>query len=165
MRYFFTVVFLSIFLTSCSTTSTNVTSGNIKIGMNKADFCVAAVSFRPGEDPCHAPVFTTSKEAPGIYYPSTKMEIMHSHKKDYFFVFQNVNTPYNYVSYKQGDGTLIKIFKNFNDAKEFASGDVKFSIETSKIDRAKKICSDRGLTEGTEKFADCALAELKKITE
>ena len=164
-RITFILIFISIFLNSCATTSQNVSSGDIKIGMSKDDFCTASVTFRSGEDPCNKPLFSLSLEAPGIYYPSTKMEIMHSTKKDYFFVFQNVNTPFDYTTFKEGDGFLKKIFKNFDEAKKFASGGNKLLIKQNNIDKAKQICSQKGMVNGTEEFADCSLSELKKLSK
>lgn len=161
----FILIFISIFLNSCATTSQNVRSGDIKIGMSKKDFCVASVTFKSGENPCSKPIFSLGLEAPGIYFPSTKMEIMHSTKKDYFFVFQNVSIPFDYTTFKEGDGFLKKIFKNFDEAKEFASGGNKLLIKQNNIDKAKQICSQKGMVKGTEEFADCSLTELKKLSK
>ena len=111
----------------------------------------------------------------GIYYPETKMEIMYDQNKEFFFVFENVTIPYDwYDPYKsiwvsgpediKGDGTLIKIFKNYDDAKNFASGK-EFSIGSDKVQQAKKACKDLGFESGTEEFAECSLKKLKEQSQ
>lgn len=154
------IIFLGLFLNGCGTTSSHMEKGNVKIGMNKDEFCIAVNSFRFSQDPCKQPLLSGLSEVPGIYYPETKMEIMHDSQKDFFFVFQNVNVPYDYLKLKDGDGTLIKIFRNFEEAKVFASGR-KFAIGSDKVEKAKQICKSKGFEPGTEDFADCSLKELK----
>ena len=85
-------------------------------------------------------------------------------KKNYFFVFENVNSPVNYNTLKEGDGTLIKIFKNFDEAKKFASTK-EFTIGDDKVQIAKQACETKGLEPGTEEFAECSLKKLKEISQ
>jgi len=160
VRNFILITFLGLLLNGCGTTATHMEKGNVKIGMSKTDFCIEVNSFRFSQDPCKQPFFSSLSEVPGIYYPETKMEIMHDSKKDFFFVFENVNVPYDYLKLTEGDGTLIKIFRNFEDAKNFAS-DRKFTIGYDKIEKAKQSCKKKGFEPGTENFSDCSLKELK----
>jgi hypothetical protein len=139
--------------------------GNVKIGMTKDEFCLAVNSFRFSKDPCKGTFMEGfNNEAKGLYYPETKMEIMHDLEKEFFFVFGDVNTPYNYDTLKEGDGTLIKILKNFNDAKKFASAK-DFAIGDDKIQIAKQACKTKGLEPGTEEFADCSLKKIKELSQ
>tara|TARA_B100001175_G_C19239176_1_gene509185 strand:+ start:100 stop:594 length:495 start_codon:yes stop_codon:yes gene_type:complete len=154
------LIFLGLFLNGCATTSSNMEKGNVEIGMNKKEFCIAVTTFKWSHNPCAQPLFSSLNEVPGIYYPETKMEIMHDSQKEYFFVFENVNVPYDYNKLENGDGTLIKIFRNFEEAKVFASGR-KFAIGSDKVENAKQICKSKGFEPGTEEFADCSLKELK----
>jgi hypothetical protein len=105
-----------------------------------------------------------NNEARGLYYPETKMEIMHDLEKEFFFVFENVNRPYNYDTLKEGDGTLIKIFKNFDEAKKFASTK-EFAIGDNQVQIAKQACKAKGLEPGTEEFAECSLKKLKELSQ
>ena len=85
--------------------------------MNKEDFCFTQVTMciqTMGE--------AWNNKVRGIYYPDTKKEIAYDKKEKTFFVFENVNQGINYREYDDnGDGTLIKIFKNLGEAKKFAS--------------------------------------------
>ena len=164
MKNLIFIISLGLFLYGCGTTSSHMEKDNVSIGMNKKEFCVAVNTFRFNHDPCAQPLFSSLSEVPGIYYPQTKMEIMHDSQKEYFFVFENVNVPYDYNNLEYGDGILVKIFKNFEEAKVFAS-DRKFSIGSDKVEKAKQICKSKGFEAGTEEFADCSLKELKKQSQ
>ena len=165
MKKLICIFVLGLLLQGCSTTSSNMDSGNIKIGMSKKDFCIQMSTFSFKNDPCFNHV-GFSRESQnilnGIYYPETKKEIMHdSNKKEYFFVFQNVNTPFNYRTLKNGDGTLEKIFKNIDDAKAFAS-QKSFLVDDNKVDKQMKACKDLGFVINTKVFADCVLKKLEE---
>jgi hypothetical protein len=165
MKKLICILVLGLLLAGCSTTSSNMDSGNIKIGMSKRDFCIQMNTFSLNNSPCYKPI-SFSREIqnilPGIYYPETKKEIMHdSDKKEYFFVFQNVNTPYNYRTLKRGDGTLEKIFKDLDDAKTFAS-QKSFLVDDNKVDKQMKACKDLGLIINTEEFGSCVLKKLEE---
>ena len=156
------LIFLGLFLNGCGTTSSHIEKGSAKIGMNKEEFCLALFTWKWSQDPCNTPLTSSIYSAPGAYYPETKMEIMHDSKMEYFFVFENVNKPYNYHNiWEQGDGTLIKIFKDHDEAKKFASSK-NFSISSSKIEKAKEAFKKIGLNEKTEEFADCTLKKIKE---
>tara|TARA_B100000941_G_C28487944_1_gene546131 strand:- start:180 stop:596 length:417 start_codon:yes stop_codon:yes gene_type:complete len=136
-----------------------MSNNNIKIGMSKKEFCIQVSSFRFSQDPCSQPLLSSINKVPGAYYPETKMEIMHDSKKEYFFVFKNVNIPYDYKNFKYGDGVLDKIFRSFDEAKDYSSGK-KFSINKDKIEKAKEYCRNLGLEPKTEKFAECTLKRI-----
>ena len=151
-----------MFLSACGTTSSNMKKGNIIIGMTKDGFCTAVNSFRFSQDPCKGTFMEGyNNTARGLYYPTTQMEIMHDLKKEYFFIFENVTIPFNYDGLKKGNGTLVKIFRNFNEAKSYASN-IKFENKEDNIEKAKQECTDLLLKPGTVEFADC---NLKKILE
>ena len=159
------IIILGLLLNGCGTTASHMAKGNVKIGMTKDEFCRAVNSFRFSKDPCKGTFMEGfNNEAKGLYYPETKMEIMHDLEKEFFFVFGDVNTPYNYDTLKEGDGTLIKILKNFNDAKKFASAK-DFAIGDDKIQIAKQACKTKGLEPGTEEFADCSLKKIKELSQ
>ena len=159
------IIILGLLLNGCGTTVSHMAKGNVKIGMTKDEFCLAVNSFRFSKDPCKGTFMEGfNNEARGLYYPETKMEIMHDLEKEFFFVFGDVNTPYNYDTLKEGDGTLIKILKNFNDAKKFASAK-DFAIGDDKIQIAKQACKTKGLEPGTEEFADCSLKKIKELSQ
>ena len=159
------IIILGLLLNGCGTTASHMAKGNVKIGMTKDEFCLAVNSFRFRKDPCKGTFMEGfNNEARGLYYPETKMEIMHDLEKEFFFVFGDVNTPYNYDTLKEGDGTLIKILKNFNDAKKFASAK-DFAIGDDKIQIAKQACKTKGLEPGTEEFADCSLKKIKELSQ
>ena len=165
MKKILLITFLGLILNGCGTTSSHVEKGSVKIGMSKDDFCVQVNSFRFAEDPCKM----TFKEgynlkARGMYYPQTKMEIMHDLKKEYFFVFENVSVPFNYATLDEGNGSLVQIFKNFDKAKSYASN-IKFEIEENIPDKAKKLCKDLSIEIGTEEFADCTLKKILELTQ
>ena len=165
MKKLLAIIVLGFLLNGCGTTSSHMQKGNIKIGMTQDEFCVAVNSFRFSKDPCKGTFMEGfNNEARGLYYPETKMEIMHDLEKEVFFVFGDVNTPFNYDTLKNGDGTLIKIFKNFDEAKEFSSGK-KFAIKDDKIKIAKQACISKGLMPGTEEFADCSLKKIKELSQ
>jgi len=114
------LIFLFLTLTSCATTLEQVENNEVRIGMNKEDFCLAVYSINPKKWPCSSGAFGSSKTA-GAYYPDNKTEIMHDGYKEYFFVFENVSIPFNYSNWDEGDGILVKIFKNLEEAENFAS--------------------------------------------
>ena len=152
------IIVLGLLLSGCGTTQTKVEKNKITIGMSKEDFCFVS--------PIHM-CFQTMGESynnkvRGIFYPDTKMEIVYGKKKIYFFVFENVNKGINYRDLDiNGDGTIVKIFRNLDEAKDFASTK-KFEIEGNKIQKAKKACKDLGFEPGTEVFAECSLKKLKE---
>ena len=174
----FTIILISILLlTGCASTSTTTTSSSksnqnkITIGMNKSDFCYKAGSMSAKKDACRLTYSEMLNSKPrGAYYPDTKMEIMHNLTTEKYYVFENVTIPHDwYDPFKgilivktKGNGTLIKIFNNFDEAKKFASG-IDYSIKNDKISQAKKYCKDQGLAEGTESFAECTLKKLKDL--
>jgi hypothetical protein len=164
MKKLLGILVLGLLLNGCGTTASHMEKGNVKIGMNKKEFCIQVNSFRFSQDPCAQPLFSSLNKVPGVYYPETKMEIMHDSKKQYFFVFENVNVPYDYYNLEYGDGTLAKIFRNFEEAKVFASGR-KYSIGSDKVQKAKQACSDLGFEAGTEEFAECSLKKLKEQSQ
>ena len=165
MKKIIAILVLGLLLNGCGTTASHMAKGNVNIGMTKDEFCLAVNSFRFSKDPCKGTFMEGfNNEARGLYYPETKMEIMHDLEKEFFFVFGDVNTPYNYDTLKEGDGTLIKILKNFNDAKKFASAK-DFAIGDDKIQIAKQACKTKGLEPGTEEFADCSLKKIKELSQ
>jgi len=157
------IIILGLLLNGCATTSSQVEKGNIKIGMNKEDFCVAAFAINPKKWACSSSSYLSSNPE-GLYYPETKMEIMHDSYKEHFFVFQDVNIPFNYATWDDGDGRLFKIFTNFEKAKDFASSR-KFEIGKDKAEIAKNACKMSGLNEGTEEFADCTLNKIVELSQ
>ena len=64
---------------------------------------------------------------------------------------------------KGGDGNLIKIFRNLNEAQKYASA-LKFEIEDDIATIAKNGCKSSGLKEGTEEFADCTLNAIIELS-
>ena len=165
MKKLLAIVVLGLLLHGCGTTSSHMQKGKVTIGMTKDEFCLAVNSFRFSKDPCK----TTFGEGynnvtRGLYYPDTKMEIMHDLAKEYFFVFGNVTVPFNYNSLKEGNGNLVKIFRNFDEAKNFASAK-KFGIGDDKIQIAKEACKTKGLNPGTEEFAECSLKKIKELSQ
>ena len=133
--------------------------------MTKEDFCLAVNSFKFSQDPCKGTFMEGyNNEARGIYYPKTKMEIMHDLKKEYFFVFENVNNPFDYSTLNEGDGTLVKIFRNFGEAKTYASA-IEFGIDNNKAEIAKKECKKLSLSPGTEEFAECTLKKILELSQ
>jgi len=165
MRKFSGIVFICIFLSACGTTSSNMKKGKVKIGMSKEDFCLAVSSFRFSQDPCSGTFMEGyNNTARGMYYPVTKNEIMHDLKKEYFFIFENVNTPFNYRSFKAGDGTLVRIFQNYDKAKSFASN-IKFELKNENIKIAKQKCKDLFAKPETQEFADCTLKQILELSK
>lgn len=149
-------------MSGCATTSKQVEGGDVTLGMNKDDFCQAVYTFNPKKWPCSSGSYLSSKTS-GVYYPDTKMEIMHDSLKTYFFVFENVSKPFNYANWNVGDGKLIKIFKSFDNAKKFAS-ELDFEIEEDIAIIAKNGCESSGLKVGTEEFADCSLNAILELS-
>jgi hypothetical protein len=165
----FLFIILGLFLNSCGTGLTNTTSSNMKagaakIGMTKKEFCLEFNTLRLSQDPCKGPIFKSPYKTLGLYFPETKMEIAHDAKLKYFFVFENVTTPIDRFNVLDGDGTLIKIFNNFEEAKDFAAG-AKYSIGTDKVKKAKEACKNLGFNPGSEEFAKCSLKKLKEQSE
>ncbi|MDA7556480.1 hypothetical protein N8729_00810 [Candidatus Pelagibacter sp.] len=172
MNKYILILITILFLSGCETTSSksvNYKQDKIYIGMNKSDFCYEAGSMNAKKDPCRLTYSEMLNSKPrGAYYPDTKMEIMHNLTTEKYYVFENVTIQHDwYKPFKgvlsiktKGNGNLIKIFNNYDDAKKFASG-VNYSIKKDKISEAKKYCKDQGLTEGTESFAECSLKKLK----
>ena len=164
MKKLLGILVLGLFLNGCSTTSANLEKGNIQIGMTKQEFCDAVNSLNFKQNPCALTWSERYNKKPrGVYYPETKMEIMHDLMMESFFVFENVTIPHDWYDAwnDKGDGTLVKIFKDLDEAKNFASG-ANFSIGTDKVQKAKQACINLGLVTGTEEFAECALKKLKE---
>jgi hypothetical protein len=170
MNKFLGIAVLCLLLSGCATTSPDVTQNKIRIGMSKSDFCYEAGSMSAKKDPCRLTYTEMLNNKPrGPYYPDTKMEIMYNLTSETYYVFENVTIQHDwYKPFKgvlsietKGNGTLAKIFNNYDEAKKFASG-LNFSIKTDKISQAKQDCKDEGLTEGTESFAECTLKKLKE---
>jgi len=165
MKKILGVIILGLLLNGCSTTSSNMEKGKIKIGMTKYEFCLAVNSFKFSQDPCKGTFMEGyNNEARGIYYPKTKREIMHDLKKEYFFVFENVNRPFDYSTLKEGDGTIVKIFRNFDEAKTYASN-IDFEIKEDNAQKAKQECTDLLLKPDTEEFADCTLKKILELSQ
>ena len=170
MNKFLGIAVLCLLLNGCATTSPDVTQNKIRIGMSKTEFCNEAMSMSAKKDACRLTFTEMMENTPrGPYYPDTKMEIMYNLTSETYYVFENVTIQHDwYKPYKsawssktKGNGTLAKIFTNYDEAKKFASG-VSFSIKTNKFSKAKQDCKDEGLTEGTESFAECTLKKLKE---
>lgn len=164
------IIILALFLNGCATTSPDVKKNKIRIGMSKIDFCLSAGFVTAKNDVCRLTYSEMIKSTPrGPYYPDTKMEIMYNLTSETYYVFENVTIPHDwYDPYTsilglktKGNGTLAKVFTNYDEAKKFASG-LDFSIKTDKISKSKKDCIDEGLSEGTENFAECVLKKLKE---
>ena len=174
MNKYSVILIIFLFLSGCETTSSksvNYKQNKIYIGMNKSDFCYEAGSMNAKKDPCRLTYSEMLNSKPrGAYYPDTKMEIMHDLTTEKYYVFENVTIPHDwYDPFKgilivktKGNGTLIKIFNNYDEAKKFASG-INYSIKNDKISQAKKHCKDQGFAEGTESFAECTLKKLKDL--
>jgi hypothetical protein len=170
------IIILGLLLSGCATTSSNLEKGNIQIGMSKKEFCYQATSLNAKKNTCSLTWKEMYDKKPrGIYYPETNMEIMHDFYMESFFVFENVTIPYDWFDpYEsawvsgpediKGDGTLVKIFKNFDEAKNFASGK-EFSVGTDKVQQAKQACENLGFETGTEEFAECSLKKLKEQSQ
>ena len=160
MKKLFLIIILGIFVNGCASTETKIDKNKITIGMSKKDFC-----FNMAIHTCFQTMGEAySNKVRGIYYPDTKKEVVYDKNKITFFVFENVNVPYDYNKLEYGDGTIIKIFRNFEEAKVFSSGR-KFSIGTDKVQQAKQACSDLGFEAGTEEFAECSLKKLKEQSQ
>ena len=157
MKKLFLIIILGIFVNGCASTETKVNKNKLNIGMNKEDFCFTQVTMciqTMGE--------AWNNKVRGIYYPDTKKEIAYDKKETTFFVFENVNQSINYREYDDnGDGTLIKIFGNLEEAKKFASKK-ELILNENKLQKAKKACKELGFTVGTEEFAECSLKKLKE---
>jgi len=167
MKKLLGILVLGLFLNGCSTTSANLEKGNIQIGMTKQEFCDAVNSLNFKQNPCALTWSERYNKKPrGVYYPETKMEIMHDLMMESFFVFENVTIPHDYDASwdDKTNGTLVKIFKNLNEAENFASGK-KFSVGTDKVQQAKQACKDLGFESGTEEFAECSLKKLKEQSQ
>ena len=164
MKRLIFIFVIGLILYGCGTTASKMEKGDVvNIGMSKEEFCIAVLSMRAAKDPCTSGSYMSVK-ASGLYYPDTKMEIMHDSDKEYFFVFKDVNTPFNYKDWsKKGDGNLIKIFRNLNEAQKYASA-LKFEIEDDIATIAKNGCKSSGLKEGTEDFADCTLNAIIELS-
>ena len=163
MKLIASLILFFLILSGCATTSQQVENSAVKVGMNKDDFCQAVYAFNPKKWPCSSGSYLSSK-AIGAYYPETKMEIMHDSLKTHYFVFKDVNTPFNYENWNVGDGTLIKIFKSFDNAKKYAS-ELDFEIEEDIAIIAKNGCKSSGLKEGTDEFADCSLNAILELSK
>ena len=170
MKKLLGILILGLLLNGCATTSSDVVHNKIRIGMNKTEFCWEKGSMSAKKDACRLTYTEMMKSTPrGPYYPDTKMEIMYNLTSETYYVFENVTIQHDWykpyistLSYKvKGNGTLAKIFTNYDEAKKFASG-LSFSIKADKISIAKQDCKDQGLSEGTESFAECTLKKLKE---
>ena len=157
MKKLFLIIILGLFVNGCASTETKVNNNKLNIGINKEDFCFVQVTMciqTMGE--------AWNNKIRGIYYPDTKKEIAYDKNEKTFFVFENVNQVINYREYDDnGDGTLIKIFKNLGEAKKFASKK-EVILNEDKLQNAKKACKELGFIAGTEEFAECSLKKLKE---
>jgi hypothetical protein len=157
MKKLFLIIILGLFVNGCASTETKVNKNKLNIGINKEDFCFVQVTMciqTMGE--------AWNNKIRGIYYPDTKKEIAYDKNEKTFFVFENVNQGINYREYDDnGDGTLIKIFKNLGEAKKFASKK-EVILNEDKLQNAKKACKELGFIAGTEEFAECSLKKLKE---
>ena len=177
MKKILLIIILGSFLVGCASTTTtaNLNSGKTKIGMTKGEFCYEHNSLSSKKNPCNLTFSEMMAQKPrGAYYPETKMEIMYDLVEESYFVFENVTIPHDwYDPWKswipspknlKGDGTLVKIFKDLDEAKNFASG-ANFSVGTDKVQKAKQACINQGFTTGTEEFAECSLKKLKEQSQ
>ena len=170
MKKLLGIVILGLLLNGCATTSSDAVHNKIRIGMNKTEFCWEKGSMSAKKDACRLTYTEMMKSTPrGPYYPDTKMEIMYNLTSETYYVFENVTIQHDwYKPYKstfstktKGNGTLVKIFNNYDEAKKFASG-LDFSIKTDKISKAKQACKKLGFIQGEENFAECTLKKLKE---
>ena len=157
MKKLFLIIILGIFVNGCASTETKIEKNKITIGMSKEDFC-----FNMAIHTCFQTMGEAySNKVRGIYYPDTKKEVVYDKNRITFFVFENVNEGINYRELKEnGDGTLIKIFRNLEEAKKFASKK-EVILNEDKLQNAKQACKELGFTPGTEEFAECSLKQLK----
>jgi len=112
-----------LFLNSCSGTTTSRMQGNeIRIGMDKKQFCNLFNSLKFKQDPC-----AIGRNNMHMYFPSTKMEIFADDNREIFFVFQNVFRPWKQKTLliDKGDGWLGKIFYNYKEAYDYANNHLK----------------------------------------
>ena len=156
-----------IFLTACSSLSTSTFSekkyvGKLSLSQNNkvSNFTVRIVVFY--EDL----IIQVSKPFLGnlIKIKFNPYEGFSSYSETInldLSVFKNVNKAINYRENDTGDGTLIKIFKNLEEAKEFASKK-EIILNEDKLQNAKKACKALGFSVGTEEFAECSLKKFKE---
>ena len=112
-----------LFLNSCSgTTTSRMQSNEIRIGMDKKQFCNLFLSFKFKQDPC-----AIGRNNMHMYFPSTKMEIFADNNREIFFVFHNVFRPWKQKTLliDEGDGWLGKIFYNYKEAYDYANNHLK----------------------------------------
>ena len=162
--YKFILSSLLIFtLVGCASPEKKIKQGKIEIGMSKYAFCYETLSW---SGPCEATFMDGfDNKGRGLYYPNLKMEILWAPKPKSFFVFKKVTQPINWANYGkrmyEGNGELDKIFKNKEEAIKYVSTKVSV-VNKNDMNFAIKQCKEKGLKQGTEEFADCALKRLKE---
>ena len=84
--------------------------------------------------------------------------------KDYL-KYRELTQPINWANYGkrmyEGNGELDKIFNNKEEAIKYVSTKVSV-VNKNDMNFAIKQCKEKGLKQGTEEFADCALKNLKE---
>ena len=166
MKNLILLIFFILMLNGCASTEKKVTQGKIKTGMSKYSLCYETLSFSGGPcDPTFGDGYNNTNR--GLYYPDLKMEILWAPKPKSFFVFNKVTQPINWARYGkrnfEGNGYLDKIFKSKEEAINYVSGKTDI-VGEGFINIAKRECEAKGLTPGTEKFADCSLKRIKELT-
>jgi len=164
MKKILELIVISLLLNGCVGVESNLKKGNIYIGMSKIEFCSVDTVL---SGPCGGTFMDGFNNiSGGMYYPKTKKEVMWARKKaQTYFVFKNVDIPFNYDNLKVGDGILEKMFKSEEEALEYASGKKGSLIDNNKILAAKTYCESKGFTPGTEEFADCSLKKIKELSQ
>ncbi len=141
MKKLLGILVLGLLLSGCGTTKGHLYSGDIKIGMTKRSFCLKMNSFRFSQDPCK-----NANKKEKKYYPKIKKEILSDSKREYFFVFENVNYPWSRAG-RDGDGILALIAKSFEEADAYANSNK--TIATTKTDtNTKTTTTDKKKVEG-----------------
>ena len=82
----FLLIFLLLFLFSCTTGEKLISSGKIQKGLSKQDMRGKFMSSTLSEDPF-------LPEGGRLYFSNTKTEIVYPSSKSYFYVFTNVFKP------------------------------------------------------------------------
>lgn len=82
----FLLIFLLLFLLSCTTGEKLISSGKIQKGLSKQDMRGKFMSSTLSEDPF-------LPEGGRLYFSNTKTEIVYPSSKSYFYVFTNVFKP------------------------------------------------------------------------
>jgi len=122
MKKLLGILVLGLLLSGCGTTSSEMEKGNVKIGMTKDEFCIQVSTFRWSQNPCLTPLVSGLTNVPGVYYPETKMEIMHDTKKQYFLkplrkkmsakspIFSYLSDKYQQYTFRRKEILPIRIF-------------------------------------------------------